>query len=341
MSRTLALLSFFCSLTLLPQGPASAAEPTLEIVRKRGELICGVNGELPGFSAVNAAKQWEGLDVEYCRAVAAATLADATKVKFVPLTAEKRFTALISGDIDVLARNSTYNLERAAGSKVRFTTVNFYDGQGFAVPKERNIDKAAQLGGHTVCVTKGTTTATNLTDWAKLFDIKITPVVVDDERAMFDAFLNNKCVGITKDRTALASAIVRAGMAPLFKMLPDTISKEPLGLYVRSGDDAWLDIVRWTHYAMITAEERNIRSSTVENRRKDAVEGGVRTLLGVDPGIGKPLGLDNNWVYNIIKQVGNYGEVYERNVGMGSPLKFSRGINSLPRDVGLMYAPPM
>ena len=333
----------WCALlfAILAQQPAFAAEPTLDLVRKRGVLVCGVNGELPGFSAINAAKQWEGLDVDYCRAIAAATLGDAGKVKYVALTTEKWFASLIDGEVDVLVRNATYTLQRGAGSKVRFTTANFYDGQGFAVPKERNIDEAPQLAGHTICVTKGTTTAENLAAWANLLNIKVNTVVVDDERAMFEAFLSNKCVAITKDRTALASAIVRAGMAPLFKMLPDTISKEPLGPYVRAGDEAWLDIVRWTHYAMITAEERNIRSNTVENRRKDSVDLGVRRLLGVDPGIGKPLGLDDNWAYNVVKQVGNYGEVYDRNIGMGSPLKFSRGINALPRDVGLMFAPPM
>lgn len=340
MSRTLAL-SCALLMSVLALAPASAAEPTLEIVRKRGELICGVNGELPGFSAANDAKQWEGIDVDYCRAVAAATLGDATKVKFVPLTTKTWFSALIAGEVDMLARNATWTLERSAGGKIRFTTVNFFDGQGFVVPKERNIDKAAQLGGHTVCVTKGTTTAANLMAWASLMNITITPVLVDDENAMFDAFLNNKCVAITKDATALASAIVRRGLAPLFKMLPDVISKEPLGPYVRAGDDAWLDIIRWTQYAMVTAEERNIRSTTVENRRKDALDVNVRRLLGVDPGIGKPLGLDDSWVFNVVKQVGNYSEVYDRNVGMGSPLKFSRGINSLPKEVGLMYAPPM
>lgn len=326
---------------LLAQQAAFAAEPTLDVVRKRGTLVCGVNGELPGFSALNASKVWEGLDVDYCRAVAAATLGDATKVTYVPLTTERWFAALIAGEIDVLARNATYNLERSTGSKVRFTAINFHDGQGFVVPKERAIDTAAQLNGHTVCVTKGTTTAENLANWANLLKIKVAPVAVESESAMFKAFLDNKCVAITKDRTALASAIVRSGMAPLFKMLPDTISKEPLGPYVRSGDEAWLDIVRWTHYALITAEERNIRSATVENRRADTIDKPVRRLLGVDPGIGKPLGLDDNWVFNIVKQVGNYGEVYDRNVGMGSPLKFSRGVNALPHDVGLMFAPPM
>ena len=334
-------LSIALFLAILPQAPASAAETTLEIVRKRGQLICGVNGELPGFSAMNAAKKWEGLDVDYCRAVAAATLGDATKVKFVPLTTQTWFTALISGEIDMLARNATYNLERSAGAKVRFTTVNFYDGQGFAIPKERNIDKASQLGGHTVCVIKGTTTEANLKAWTAHIGITVIPVVVNDENAMFDAFMDNKCVAITKDATALASAIVRTGKVPLFKMLPDIISKEPLGPYVRAGDDGWLDIVRWVHYAMITAEERNIHSGTVDNRKSDAQDTNVRRLLGVDPGIGKPLGLDDSWAFNIVKQVGNYGEVFTRNVGMGSPLRFSRGINALPRDVGLMFAPPM
>jgi general L-amino acid transport system substrate-binding protein len=325
---------------LLLALPASA-EPTLDLVRKRGELICGVNGLLPGFSAPNAAKQWEGLDVDYCRAIAAGVLGDATKVRYVPLSAEKRFNSLEDGEIDVLVRNSTYSLERSAGRKVRFATVNFYDGQAFVIPKQRPIDRAVQLAGQTVCVTKGTDHEANLTAWAAFEGISIKLLTVPTQDEMYEAFYANKCLAITQDATALASTIVRANRAFLFKMLPDIISKEPLGPYVRSGDDAWLDIVRWTHYALVMGEELGIRSDTVENLRKTGQGGQLKRLLGTTPGAGRALGLDDAWAFNMLKQVGNYGEIFARNVGMGSPLKFSRGINGLGKDCGLMYAPPI
>lgn len=321
--------------------PVWGAEPTLDVVRKRGEIVCGVNGLLPGFSAPNAARQWEGLDVDYCRAIAAAVLGDATKVKYVPLSAEKRFDALISGEIDVLLRNSTYNLERSTSGKIRFAAINFYDGQAFVIPKERRIDRAAQLTGQTICVTKGTDHEANLMAWANAEGIKVTPLVVPNQNEMYEAFYDNKCLAISQDAMALASTIVRAGRSMLFKMLPDIISKEPLGPYVRGGDDAWLDIVRWTHYALVMGEELNIRSSTVENQRKEGLGTQLKRLLGVIPGTGRALGLDDAWAFNMLKQVGNYGEIYARNVGMASPLKFGRGLNALTKECGQMYAPPM
>jgi general L-amino acid transport system substrate-binding protein len=320
--------------------PASA-EPTLDLVRKRGELICGVNGLLPGFSAPNAAKQWEGLDVDYCKAIAAAVLGDATKVRYVALSAEKRFDSLAAGEVDVLVRNSTYNLERSVGGKIRFAAVNFYDGQAFVIPKERRIDRAVQLAGQTICVTRGTDHEANLKAWATVEGISVKTLAAPDQSAMYEAFYDNKCLAITQDATALASTIVRTNRAFLFKMLPDIISKEPLGPYVRSGDDAWLDVVRWTHYALVMGEELGIRSGTVENLRKEGRGAQLKRLLGVTPGAGKALGLDDAWAFNMLKQVGNYGEIFARNVGMQSPLKFTRGINGLLKDCGLMYAPPI
>ena len=326
---------------LLSTGPVAAAEPTLDVVRKRGELICGVNGLLPGFSAPNAAKQWEGLDVDYCRAIAAAVLGDATKVQYVPLSAAKRFDALAAGEVDVLLRNSTYNLERSTGGKIRFAAINFYDGQAFVIPKGREIARAPQLAGQKICVTKGTDHEANLTAWATFEGITITPLVLPNQEEMYEAFYDNKCLAITQDATALASTIVRTGRSMLFQMLPDIISKEPLGPYVRSGDDAWLDIVRWTHYALVMGEELNIRSSTVENQRKESVGNQLKRLLGVVPGTGRALGLDDAWAFNALKQVGNYGEIFARNVGMASPLKFGRGLNALTKECGQMFAPPM
>ena len=330
-----------CGLELLSAQPASAASPTLDAVRKRGELVCGVNGLLPGFSAPNAAKQWEGLDVDYCRAIAAAVLGDATKVKYVPLTADKRFDALAAGEVDVLLRNSTYNLERATGGKIRFAAVNFYDGQGFVIPKGRKMDRAIELNGQKICVTRGTDHEANLMNWAAVEGIKVTPVVLPNQSEMYEAFYDNKCLAVSQDSIALASTIVRTGRATLFQMLPDIISKEPLGPYVRSGDDGWLDIVRWTHNALVMGEELGLRSATVENQRQDGRGTQLKRLLGVVPGTGKVLGLDDAWAFNALKQVGNYAEIYARNVGMASPLKFGRGLNALIKECGLMFAAPM
>jgi len=288
---------------LLLAQPASA-EPTLDLVRKRGELICGVNGLLPGFSAPNAAKKWEGLDVDYCRAIAAGVLGDATKVRYVALSAEKRFDSLAAGEVDVLVRNSTYILERSAGRKVRFAAVNFYDGQAFVIPKERQIDRAVQLTGQTVCVTKGTDHEANLMAWAAVEGISIKTLAVSNQDEMYEAFYANKCLAITQDATALASTIVRANRAFL-------------------------------------GEELGVRADTVENLRKDGQGRQLKRLLGTTPGAGRALGLDDAWAFNMLKQVGNYGEIFARNLGMGSPLKFSRGVNGLGKDCGLMYAPPI
>lgn len=330
---------------LLSLGTAWAASPTLDAVRKRGQLVCGVNGMLPGFSAQStapgAAGKWEGLDVDYCRAIAAAVLGDAGKVKYVALTADKRFDVLAAGGVDVLVRNSTFNLERSTTGKVRFTTPNFYDGQAFVLPRGRTIKRAPELKGETICVTRGTDHEANLLAWAELEGITVKPLVLPNANEMYEAFYDNKCLAITADQTALASTIVRTGRGPLFAMLPDIISKEPLGPWVKSGDDGWLDIVRWTHHALVMAEEFDVRSATVDRQRSEARPLQLKRLLGTAPGTGRALGLDDAWAFNIVKQVGNYGEIFGRNVGMQSPLKFGRGLNSLNRECGLMYAPPM
>lgn len=321
--------------------PALAASPTLDAVRKRGELVCGVNGMLPGFSAANASGKWEGLDVDYCRAIAAAVLGDANKVRYVPLAADRRFEVLAAGGVDVLVRNSTFSLERSTGARVRFTTANFYDGQAFVVPKGRSMKRAPELNGETICVTRGTSHEANLAAWAEQEGIAVKPLALPNTNAMYEAFYDNKCLAITGDAIALASTIVRSGRGPLFAMLPDIISKEPLGPYVRSGDDGWLDVVRWTHYALVMAEEYGVRADTAERLRGETRTVQVRRLLGAVPGTGQALGLDDAWAFNAIKQVGNYGEIFGRNVGMQSPLKFGRGLNSLTKECGLMYAPPM
>jgi len=319
----------------------AAAQSTLETVKKRDKLLCGVNGALPGFSIQNAQQQWEGLDVDFCRAVAAATLGDASKVTFIPTTAQDRFDRLVKGEFDLLARNSTVTLQRATGNRARFAVVNYYDGQAFVVSKKSGIARVSGLSDRIVCVTKGTTHQFNLVAWLKLRGTSALVLTLDTAEEMYKAFFAGRCVSATADATALAAVLVSSGKASDYAMLPDFISKEPLGPFVRNGDSPWLDIVRWTHYAMVDAEEREITKNNVDGRRQDATDPNVRLLLGTDPGNGKALGLDEKWAYNIIKQVGNYSEVFENNVGQRSPLGFARGLNALWSKGGLMFPLPL
>ena len=327
------------ALALLAQ-PA-LAEPTIDLVKKRGQLVCGANGQLPGFSFLNAVKEWEGLDVDLCRAIAAAVLGDATKVKFVPLTAQQRFPALAAGEVDVLVRNTTVTLQRDAGLGVQFAAINYFDGQAFVVPAKLNIRELASLRSSTICYTKGTTHEANMLNWFRVRALSVTPVGFDTDDAMYDAFLASRCVGATADATALASSLVRRGKAADYFMLPEVISKEPLGPFVRRDDNAWLDVVRWSHYAMLEAEERGINRTGVDEIRRSSLDPEVKIFLGVTPGNGKALGLSEAWAYNIIKQVGNYSESFERNLGTRSPLNLARRINALWNQGGQMYPPPL
>lgn len=326
---------------LLLLAVPAAAQSTLETVKKRGQLVCGVDGTLPGFSLLNAVKEWEGLDVDLCRAVAAAVLGDATKVKFVAVSAKDRFDKLTAGEFDLLARNSTVTLQRSAGMKVRFAVVNYFDGQTFVVPKKLKIEQLANLASSTVCVAKGTTHEFNMKAWFGARRLSVTPLPFDTAEAMYSAFYASKCAAVTADATALAGAIVRSGRAAEYMMLPEVVSKEPLGPYVRDGDSQWLDVIRWTHYGMLEAEERGISAKNIDSLKREVVDPSLRVLLGVDPGNGKALGLGEDWLYNVIKQVGNYGEIYEKNVGQGSALKFGRGVNALWSKGGLMYPLPL
>ena|SRR5438477_1093960 len=327
-------------LVVLGALPA-AAQQTLEAVKKRGHLLCGVDGNLPGFSLLNAVKEWEGMDVDLCRAIAAAIFGDATKVQFVSVTAKERFDKLAAGEFDVLARNSTVTLQRSAGVNVRFAAVNFFDGQAFVVPKKLKIDQLAGVRSGNVCVGKGTTHEFNMDAWFKARRLSAVPVSFESPEAMYAGFFANRCVAVTADATALAAFIVRSGKAAEYIMLPEIISKEPLAPYVRNGDSPWLDIVRWTHYAMLEAEERGVTPKSIDALRREVNDPNLRLFLGVDPGNGKALGLGEDWAFNVVKQVGNYGEIYEKNVGMGSPLKFARGVNALWSKGGLMYPLPM
>jgi general L-amino acid transport system substrate-binding protein len=325
---------------LLTTVQAEAADPILASVKKKGEVACGVNGSLPAFSYLDDKKERQGFDADYCRAIAAAALGDAKKVKFVTLSIAKRFEALKSGEIDVLIRHSMISMDRVANTGVRYAAINFIDGQAFVVARSIGVSGLAGLDKKTICVTKDTPHKVNVETWFSLRGLAVTTTPFDDQDAMYKAFFEGKCAGVSQEATILASTVIASGKAADYIMLPEIISREPLGPYVRNGDDAWYDIVHWTHNAMVEAEERGLRKATVDEDT-NSKDPAVRHFLGVDPGMGSALGLDDKWAYNVIKQVGNYAEVYDRNFGAGSPLKFGRGVNALWGKGGVMYSAPM
>ena len=316
------------------------AESTLATVKKRGQLLCGINGQLPGFSAQNDRKEWVGFEIDYCRAVAAAVLGDGSKVRFVPLTAVKRFDALRDGSIDVLMRNTTASLERTAGTGVRDAVVIYVDAQSVVVPKTLNIKELAELDGKTVCVLRGTPYLARLEEWFAERKRTVVPAMFDTQVAMYQAFYDGKCTAITQDISALASTVIASGRATDYTMLPDIVARDPLAPYVRAGDEEWLDVVRWTHFALLEAEELGVTQANVDEQLRSPLPT-VRRLLGTVPDNAKMLGLEEKWAYNAIKQVGNYAEIYERNVGKGSALRFARGVNALWSRGGVMYPLPM
>lgn len=319
----------------------AVAGATLDAVKARGELICGVHTGLYGFGAPDDKGVWKGLDVDVCRAVAAAVFGNASKVKYVPLSAQARLTALQSGEIDLLSRNTTWTLTRDTANGLNFTGVNFYDGQGFMVTKKLGVTSAKQLSGATVCVQTGTTTELNLADFFRANKMDLKPVTIEKYEEVTGAFLAGRCDAITSDTSQLAA--IRANDTPKpadYIILPELISKEPLGPAVRQGDDQWFDAVKWSLFAMIDAEERGITSANVDEQLKSP-DPNVQRLLGATGDLGKGMGLDNKWAYNIVKQVGNYGESFERTVGMGSKLQLPRGLNAQWTNGGLMYSPPV
>lgn len=320
---------------------AAHAGATLDQIKRKGELACGVSSGVPGFSATDSRGNWSGLDVDVCRALAAAVLGDANKVKWVPLGSQQRFSALQAGEVDILSRNTTWTLTRDASLGLAFTAITYYDGQGFLVPKSIKVTSAKQLRDAEICVQSGTTTEKNLADYFRRQGIRVKPVVFEKFDASLKAFFNGRCVAYTTDASSLAG--IRAGEAPRpddYVILPETISKEPLGPIVRRGDDEWFTIVKWVIYALIEAEELGV---TRDNADKQAAGGdpAVGRLLGKTEDLGKPLGLDAQWAYRAVRAVGNYGEVFERNLGAGSPLRLPRGQNALWSQGGLMYAPPL
>jgi general L-amino acid transport system substrate-binding protein len=327
--------------TLLGAAGTAQAGKDLDAIKARGQLICGVNTGVAGFAQADSQGKWVGLDVDVCRAVAAAIFGDSEKVKYVPTTAQQRFTALQSGEVDILARNTTVTLTRDTALGLDFTAVNYYDGQGFMVNKKLGVKSAKELNGATVCVQPGTTTELNLADYFRTNKMTFKPVVIEKVEEVRAAFFSGRCDVYTTDASGLYST--RAANAPNpddYMVLPEIISKEPLAPAVRHGDNQFADIVRWSQYAMLEAEEYGISSKTVDEMLKSE-NPSIKRILGVTPGMGKALGVDEAWVVNIIKQVGNYGESFERNVGSGSILKIDRGLNNLWTKGGLQYAPPI
>jgi general L-amino acid transport system substrate-binding protein len=321
-------------------GPAHAGKD-LDAVKARGQLICGVNTGVAGFALADSQGKWVGLDVDVCRAVAAAIFGDAEKVKYVPTTAQQRFTALQSGEVDILSRTTTITLTRDTALGFDFTGINYYDGQGFMVNKKLGVKSAKELNGATVCVQPGTTTELNLADYFRANKMTFKPVVIEKVEEVRAAFFSGRCDVFTTDASGLYST--RAANAPNpgdYVILPEIISKEPLGPAVRHGDNQFADIVRWAFNAMLEAEEYGITSKNVDEMLKSD-NPSIKRILGVTPGMGKALGVDEAWVVNIVKQVGNYGESFDRNVGMGSTLKIDRGLNKLWTQGGLQYSPPI
>jgi general L-amino acid transport system substrate-binding protein len=342
MNLTLSRVSWALAAVFLALASTPAlAGKTLDTIRERGKVLCGVSSGVAGFSAPDTQGRWSGLDVDVCRALAAAVLGDGSKVTYVPLTSQQRFASLQSGQIDVMSRNTSWTLTRDASLGFHFTGVTYYDGQGFLVAKKLKVNSAKQLRNAQVCVQSGTTTEKNLSDFSRAQGVPLKPVVFDTFEAAFKAFFAGRCQAYTTDVSGLA--VVRTKEAPKpddYVVLPELISKEPLGPAVKRGDDEWFAIVKWTVFALIEAEELGLTQANIDGQRASG-DPAIQRFVGTSEDMGKLLGLDKAWAYRIVKTVGNYGEVFERNVGTGSPLKLPRGLNRLWRQGGLMYAPPV
>ena len=317
-----------------------ASAQTLKTVKDRGILNCGANGTLAGFGLPDAQGKWTGLDVDVCRAIAAAIFNDASKIKFVPLSAKDRFTALQSGEVDVLVRNTTWTSSRDTSLGLNFTGVDYYDGQGFMVRKALKVNSALELNGASVCVQQGTTTELNLADYFRAHKMQLKSVTFATANEAVKAYDAGRCDSYTTDASGLYAERLRLANPNDHIILPEIISKEPLGPAVRHGDDQWFDIVKWVLFAMINAEELNITSKNVDEMTK-STNPNVKRFVGTEGNYGEQLGLTKDWAVRIVKLVGNYGEVFERNVGSGSPLKIDRGLNKLWDKGGIQYAPPI
>ncbi len=335
------LLSMVALLAASAIATPALAGVTLDAVKKRGHVLCGVNTSAPGFSSADSQGNWHGLDVNICRSVAAAVLGDADKVKFVPLSSPQRFTALQAGEIDILARNTTWTMTRDASQGSVFIAVSYYDGQGFIVPKEYGIKSAKELDGATICVQSGTSSEKTLADYFNSHKMSYKTVVFDTTEATQSAFLSGRCQVYTTDMSDLAGMRTLASNPQQFEILPEVISKEPLGPAVRRGDDEWFQIVRWSFDTMIEAEELGITKANADQMKKTSTSPNVLRLLGCSEDMGKMIGLDKDWSYRIVTQVGNYGESWNAYFGPKTPLNLPRGLNRLWTDGGLMYAMPV
>jgi general L-amino acid transport system substrate-binding protein len=333
-------VAFILALAVVFAAQSATAQTTLKAVKDRGILNCGAHGSLAGFGLPDAQGKWTGLDVDVCRAIAAAIFNDPTKVKFVPLTAKDRFTALQSGEIDVLSRNTTWTLSRDTSLGLNFTGVDYYDGQGFMVHKSLKVNSALELNGASVCVQQGTTTELNLADYFRAHKMQLKTVTFATANEAVKAYDAGRCDTYTTDASGLYAERLRLSNPDDNIVLPEIISKEPLGPVVRHGDDQWFDIVKWVLFAMINAEELGITQKNVDDMMKSS-NPAIKRFVGTEGNYGEQLGLTKDWAVRIVKAVGNYGEAFERNVGKGSPLKIDRGLNKLWNQGGIQYAPPI
>ena len=326
---------------LAAQTPAAAPKsPTIASIRQQGQLVCGVAKGIPGFSYPDKDGRYHGLDVDVCRAVAAAVLGDAEKVKFVPLTARSRFAALQSGEIDLMLHSTTGNLVRSAQMGLAFPAVNFYGGQTFLVKANSGIKTVKDLNGATLCTTQGSTTEVKTPDYARANNMTIHMLTFENQDEALKAYIAGRCDTYSQDTGSIAAVRSMMKNPAEHSILPDIITKAPMGPFVRQGDEAFTNVVRWSHFAMVAAEEYGVTSKNVDEMKAKSTDPEIRRILGVEGDSGKMLGLENDWAYNIIKQVGNYGEAYDRSFGAGSPLKLPRGLNALWKDGGLQYAQP-
>ena len=339
MSLSKSALGLAALMTLAAAGEA-AAQGTLQKVRDRGALVCGVNTGVAGFSAPDDKGNWAGIDVDVCRAIAAAIFKDASKVKYVPLTAKERFTALQSGEVDILSRNTTWTMSRDTSSGMTFTGVTYYDGQGFMIKQGLGVKSAKELSGASICVQTGTTTELNVADYFRRNSLDYKPVVFEKLPETLAAYNAGRCDVFTSDVSQLYGTRLTLGNPDEHIVLPDVISKEPLGPAVRQGDAQWANVARWALFALVNAEELGVTSANAD-QMLESTNPDIRRLLGKEGEFGKGIGLDNDWAYQALKQVGNYGEMFERNVGQGSRLKISRGLNALWTNGGLQFAPPV
>jgi len=335
------LLSTFALAGAFGLVAAGAQAAKLDQIKSKGFVQCGVSQGLPGFSTPDDKGNWTGLDVDFCKAVAAAVFGDATKVKFTPLSAKDRFTALQSGDIDVLSRNTTWTITRDTSLGLNFTGVTYYDGQGFMIRKDKNINSALELSGASVCTQTGTTTEQNLADYFRANNMTYEVIAFATNDEVVKAYDAGRCDVLTTDRSGLAGERLKLTNPDDHVVLPEIISKEPLGPVVAHGDDQWFDIVKWVLYAQINAEELDITSQNVDEQVKSATNPEIKRLVGTEGKFGEGMGIGNDWAYQVVKQVGNYGEMYDRNVGPDTPLKLARGVNALWTKGGIQYGMPI